>query len=398
MAPRGKLNLSVAAIVIRDNPFLEDIVFGDSNNVRAIAIPTLMVRGNRKLSNETINKLNALKAGARASKRNSIQAFGECSVPKPLKNLSDLIGCEWLHGDIKIERNQRDLLPPREPLKQFTLTGCVIVKHTVVENIDFLRNLREQRFPAWLCQNGVTMRAGAATGDEAKANDDDKAKNTTMWHLLLLAGDGTPFGETKIVCSGGVVTLDYIVTTIAGHHCAIIRGDLIIKNWTGDSSVLQDLKSVRKILGELRLEGNLRLKKVDFLTGLEEVEVGPNAKSGGVIIRDNPILEEVQLVSLKKVISYEIIAVIIENNPRLAVDLDEWYEIAGGENRTKLLLTYSEDRDGEGIVPLLVKITAAIVFVLVLVLTVYWFGWGTRWRKFSGLVPDNAKTPVVTRH
>ncbi|XGW02570.1 hypothetical protein V3C99_014536 [Haemonchus contortus] len=110
------------------------------------------------------------------------------------------------------------------------------------------------------------------------------------------------------------------------------------------------------------------------------------------------MLEEVQLVSLKKVISHEDIAVIIENNPKLTADLDEWYEVAGGENRTKLLLTYSEVHDGAGIVPLLIKITAAFVFVLVLVLTVYWFGWGTRWHKFSGLVPDNAKTPVVTRH
>ncbi|KAK6013441.1 hypothetical protein OSTOST_21242, partial [Ostertagia ostertagi] len=73
---RARCSGKLAAIVIRDNPYLEEIVFGKSNNVRANAIPTLMVRGNRKLTNNTINKLKQLKAGGRRSKRNTIQVYG----------------------------------------------------------------------------------------------------------------------------------------------------------------------------------------------------------------------------------------------------------------------------------------------------------------------------------
>ncbi|KAK6041540.1 hypothetical protein COOONC_20955 [Cooperia oncophora] len=170
----------LAAIVIIDNPYLEEIVFGRSNRVRADALPTLMVRGNRKLSNNTITRLKELKARGRASKRNSIQEFGgyfglssnrlcnfprlgkprrynftECTVPEPLKNLNDLIGCELLHGDIRVRRDQQSLLPPREPLKPFTLTGCVMLKNSKIENIDFLRNLQELRSPRWICDNEI---------------------------------------------------------------------------------------------------------------------------------------------------------------------------------------------------------------------------------------------------
>ncbi|KAK5972162.1 hypothetical protein GCK32_018503, partial [Trichostrongylus colubriformis] len=147
---------------------------------------------------------------------------------------------------------------------------------------------------------------------------------------------------------GGVVTPEYIATTITGHHCAVIRGDLIFSNWRGNSSDLQDLKFVRRIFGALRLEGNLQLKKVDFLTGLEEINMGTKTKEAGVIIKDNPVLEEVQLVSLQKIISGAPITVVIENNPKLAADMDEWYEIAGGANRTKLVLADLGDHEGDG--------------------------------------------------
>ncbi|RCN30549.1 hypothetical protein ANCCAN_23680 [Ancylostoma caninum] len=76
----------------------------------------------------------------------------ECQVPKPLASLDDLIDCESLHGDIVLKEGT--LRPPREPLKLFNLTGCVVVKNTKVENIDFLRNLQVQELPSWLCENG----------------------------------------------------------------------------------------------------------------------------------------------------------------------------------------------------------------------------------------------------
>ncbi|EYB92955.1 hypothetical protein Y032_0188g1156 [Ancylostoma ceylanicum] len=148
----AKCQNALAAIVIRNNPRLEVIVFGNGS-VPASYVPTLMVRGNRKLSKETIDGLNFLKAGARKSRRNSIQVFGECQVPKPLTSLDDLIDCESLHGDIVLRG--RTLQPPREPLKPFNLTGCVIVKNTKVENIDFLRSLQVQELPSWLCENEI---------------------------------------------------------------------------------------------------------------------------------------------------------------------------------------------------------------------------------------------------
>ncbi|VDP00321.1 unnamed protein product [Heligmosomoides polygyrus] len=142
-----------------------------------------MVRGNPKLSNKTITRLNELKTGARASKRNSIQAFGECFVPKPLTNLNDLIGCKSLHGDVVIKGET--LRPPREPLRPFVLTGCVIVKRSKVENVDFLRNLEAIKEPAWLCKNvGTVFRMKRKYRESIFANVLFKSANSVTLQLM----------------------------------------------------------------------------------------------------------------------------------------------------------------------------------------------------------------------
>ncbi|VDO93330.1 unnamed protein product [Heligmosomoides polygyrus] len=103
-----------------------------------------------------------------------------------------------------------------------------------------------------------------------------------------------------------------------------------------------------------------------------------------LLISGNSVLKEVQLIGLKKVRSKASPAVVIENNPKLVGDVEEWYEIAGGANRTRVLFAEVEGTEQADKKPL-VFIVLVVVVMMALALTVYWFGWGTRWRRFSGL-------------
>uniref|UniRef100_A0A0K0D3W1 Recep_L_domain domain-containing protein n=1 Tax=Angiostrongylus cantonensis TaxID=6313 RepID=A0A0K0D3W1_ANGCA len=161
--------------------------------------------------------------------RVEFHAFNQCSAPKPLTSLDDVVGCESVFGDIVLRGST--LLPPNKPLKPFNHIGCVVVKNSTVENIDFLSNMKAHMNPPWFCKN-------------------------------------------EKVCMGGIVIPDYISSTIAGYQCAIIKGDVIIENWKGNTRALQHLKSIRKIIGVLRVLNNLDLVNLDFLAGLQEIDAG----------------------------------------------------------------------------------------------------------------------------
>ncbi|VDL66185.1 unnamed protein product [Nippostrongylus brasiliensis] len=81
-----------------------------------------------------------------------IKDCSECAVPKPLRNLNSMIGCEVFYGNIVLQGGT--LLPPREALKPFSVIGCIVVKKSQVENLDFLRNLQKVEKPDWACKNG----------------------------------------------------------------------------------------------------------------------------------------------------------------------------------------------------------------------------------------------------
>ncbi|VDM58984.1 unnamed protein product [Angiostrongylus costaricensis] len=265
----------VSAIVIRDNPLLEEIVFGNGTPSSRF-VPPIMVRGNRKLSAESIANLNRIKSGVH-SKRTAIQAFGECTAPKPLTSLDDLVGCESVFGDIVLRGNT--LLPPNKPLKPFNLTGCVLVKNSKVENIDFLRNMKAHIIPPWVCKN-------------------------------------------EKVCMGGTVTPDYISSTIAGYQCAVIKDNVIIENWKDNTTALQHLKSIRKMIGILHVLNNPDLVKLDFLANLQEIDAGTKEKRAAVHISNNSALRELQLVSLRSVKSNASKTIVVENNPLLRADVN----------------------------------------------------------------------------
>ncbi|KJH52306.1 receptor L domain protein [Dictyocaulus viviparus] len=329
-----------AAIVILDNPLLEEIVFGNGT-VLSKFVPTLLVRGNRKLSKESIERMNKIKRGFKISIRTSIQTAGECPVPKPLENLDDLIGCESLFGDILLE--DETLKPPSEPLKAFNHTGCVIVKDSNVENINFLYNLRNNTVPPWLC-------------------------------------------DSELTCMGGIVTPDYIASTIANQKCDIIREDVILQNWTDDSTALQHFKSVRKIIGVLHVSDCPELVTLDFFSNLQEIDAGAEDERAALVIANNSALQELRLASLRSVKSNASLAIIIDDNPMLRTDFNEWYELAGGQNRSKLFMIESEvEEQSHGSLSLPIVLAPTISFLIVLMLLIYCCSIKTKWKKFSGM-------------
>ncbi|KAL6742086.1 hypothetical protein Aduo_015283 [Ancylostoma duodenale] len=198
-----------------------------------------------------------------------------------------------------------------------------------------------------------------------------------------------------MICMAGVVTPEYISSTIADHHCDIIRGDVVVKNWRGDATPLQHLMTVKKIKGVLEIIDNEELRDLSFFSGLKEIDSGSKEQRAALIISNNSALEELLLISLTRVESPALVSVVIKNNPKLFVEKEELYEIAGGENRTMLALV-NIARDGydwEDLAPLLAKISAGVIVVVVLVLVLLWCSYGTRWKKFSGLPAAIPTTP-----
>ncbi|CAJ0591122.1 unnamed protein product [Cylicocyclus nassatus] len=278
---------SLAAVVITNNPRLEEIVFGNGT-VPASYVPTLMVRGNKKLSNETINNLNLIKAGARKSKRNQIQVYGEI-----LDNSKLCI---------------------RDDLEKHLRTRLIDLNMTVPE-------------------------------------------------------------QCEMVCMGGTVTSVYIETTITGRQCDIIRGDLIIKNWKGDTTPLQHLSTIRKIKGVLHIRDNANIEKLEFFPALEEIDAESEHKRPALLISNNSVLEQVQFVSLVKITTTARISTVITNNPKLIIIKDEWYEAAGGKNRTEIVLAnIKEDESGFGSPLLYIVLVIVIIVVFITLALRYTYG------------------------
>ncbi|VDL82614.1 unnamed protein product [Nippostrongylus brasiliensis] len=210
-----------------------------------------------------------------------------------------MIGCEVFYGNIVLQGGT--LLPPREALKPFSVIGCIIVKKSQVENLDFLRNLQKVEKPDWACKNEIV--------------DNPKLCLREEMEILL--------------------------------RSRIPELNMTLPEECEDVSDLQHLRSVRKIFGALRVKENPQLRKVDFLTGLEEIDAR-SSFGYAVEIVDNPVLIEVQLASLKRITSHESIVVLIENNPFLRGDITEWTEVAGGENRTQIVLASEEQDEDNG--------------------------------------------------
>ncbi|EYB92960.1 hypothetical protein Y032_0188g1158 [Ancylostoma ceylanicum] len=201
--------------------------------------------------------------------------------------------------------------------------------------------------------------------------------------------------KIQMICMGGIVTPGYIASTIADRHCDIIRGDVVVRNWRGDATPLQHLMTIRKIKGVLHIIDNEELKDLCFLSGLKEIQADSKEQRAALVISNNTALEELLLISLTRLESPALVTVVIKNNPKLFVDVEEMYEVAGGQNRTTLVLA-NIARDGydwEDSVPLFAKISVGVTLVVALVLTVLWCTYGTRWKKFSGLSTAIPPTP-----
>ncbi|RCN26042.1 receptor L domain protein [Ancylostoma caninum] len=128
------------------------------------------------------------------------------------------------------------------------------------------------------------------------------------------------------ICMGGIVTPGYISSTIADHHCDIIRGDVIVQNWRGDATPLQHLMTITKIKGVLHVMDNEELKDLSFFSGLKEIDSGSEEQRAALIISNNSALKELLLVSLTRVESPASATVVMKNNPKLVVEKEELYE------------------------------------------------------------------------
>ncbi|VDM69220.1 unnamed protein product [Strongylus vulgaris] len=107
--------------------------------------------------------------------------------------------------------------------------------------------------------------------------------------------------------------------------------------------------TVKKIKGVLHIFDNANLEKLDFFSGMEEIDAESIEERPALTIINNTMLEEIQFISLTTIKSSQQINTVIKDNPKLSgVDLEEWYEIAGGKNRTSIVLTDIEEGGSNG--------------------------------------------------
>ncbi|KAL6732631.1 hypothetical protein Aduo_003372 [Ancylostoma duodenale] len=307
-----------APLKIIQNKNLRSIEF-DPIFMRNANASTVIVRGNRNLRASEITKL----------KRNfpwyaiDLQEHGECGIPHPFKTFNDLQGCTNAYGLLFVRgtKNVR-----RSPSVKISLKGCLVIENTQLTNVDFLDDITKFTLVEDMCNHDIYNNRFLCIVNPQKLRMKFKG--------LYIDQSTSPNCETT--CSGGEVDEEYLAT-VGG--CQIINGDLNIDGWERSPPHLDNLQSVTRIKGSLRIRNTTGLGIFDHLAALKEVTVPKGNNSTAIEIVKNRGLTEIQIPYLERVSSENSMRIVITDNPELGMKesmAEKLYELANGKQYTRI--------------------------------------------------------------
>ncbi|KAK5983136.1 Receptor L domain protein, partial [Trichostrongylus colubriformis] len=146
----------------------------------------------------------------------------------------------------------------------------------------------------------------------------------------------------EVVCQGGIVDHRYLATV---DGCKTINGNLVFQNlhYSNDYQ-LDNLYSIKRIDGSLRIHNTYGLGHFNALENLKEVAVPPGESGPAIEIIENTGLTSLEFPHLSKIKSSDNVKIIIVKNPYLTMKkalVEKMYKMAHGKQHTKIEFTDS---------------------------------------------------------
>ncbi|KAK5973405.1 hypothetical protein GCK32_004071 [Trichostrongylus colubriformis] len=281
MAIKGNCGGPMLKIV--NNPQLEYIEFKPNfiKSLKGVAGKPVLVHGNKKLDKAVIQSFS------RYPFIDVQENYGECMMPSPLESLRQITSdnCTIFYGPLIVKSTVTSLPLPHVMENKYKWTGCILIENTALDSVKFLRMFKY--FSAMTrCQHRIRGNKNLCLTKELDF------LHSQFFVSNLQISDNKE--SCKHACTGGTATDEYL-KSIA--QCSEIYGDLVISGWKSKSRYVENLRSIKHIMGRLIIANNSGLEKFTYFSNLETISAR-DGKYPFLIVRNNSDLSDLPMPKL----------------------------------------------------------------------------------------------------